>query len=197
MDDAAGQRIVEALLFVSGQPLTLKRILEVVPELDGSAVRAIVRTLNDQYASGRRAFHIQEVAGGFQLATEGDLAPWVKRLLEHPKPDAVSAAAMETLAIIAYRQPLTKAEIEAIRGVDVTGSLDTLQEKQFVRIAGRKESPGRPYLYATTTEFLRHFGLRSLEALPTMAFPKVQEQTAASLGTPAAAENPSEGVAAE
>jgi len=196
MQEPEAKRIVEALLFVSGHPLTLKRLLEIVPELDGPAVRACVQSLNEEYAVGRRAFRIQEVAGGYQLATEQDLAPWIKRLLEHPRPDAVSAAAMETLAIVAYRQPLTKAEIEAIRGVDVSASLDTLLEKQFVRITGRKESPGRPYLYGTTNEFLRHFGLRSLEALPSMQFPEVQEQTSAAPAS-AVAEAPTAAAPAE
>ena len=122
---------------------------------------------------------IQEIAGGYQIVTDQQLAPWVKRALQSPKPDAVSAAALETLAIIAYRQPVTKAEVEAVRGVDVTASLDTLVERRFVRIAGRKDSPGRPFLYGTTAEFLRHFGLKSLEALPPMALPSIQEPVAA------------------
>ena len=178
MDDAQAKRILEALLFVFGQPLALKRITEVVPDLEPLKVRALVQTLNGEYEAGGRAFRIQEVAGGYQLVTDQSLAPWVKKALQTPKPDSVSIAAMETLAIVAYRQPITKAEIEAVRGVDVTASLDTLIERRFVRIAGRKESPGRPFLYGTTPEFLRHFGLKSLDSLPHMELPAIPEPQA-------------------
>ena len=193
MDDAQGKRVIEAILFVCSQPVSLKRLCEVLPEAEPVQIRALVQMLNGEYAAGGRAFGIQEVAGGYQFVTDQQLAPWIQRALQSPKPDAVSTAALETLAIIAYRQPITKADIEAIRGVDVTASLDTLLERRFVRIAGRKDSPGRPFLYATTIEFLRHFGLRSIEALPRMALPAVQEATeapipaAADLTAPAAA----------
>src|SRR3990167_2861961 len=178
MDDAQAKRIIEALLFVFGQPLSLKRLIEVLPDLEPPKARALIQTLNGEYTASGRAFHIQEVAGGYQIVTDQALASWVRKALQHPKPDSVSSATMETLAIVAYRQPITKAEIEAIRGVDVTASLDTLIERRFVRLAGRKESPGRPFLYGTTTEFLRHFGLKSLEALPTVKFPTIQEPAA-------------------
>ena len=179
MEQQQAKRIIEAILFVYGQSVALKRVQEVLPDLDTATVRRLVQELNDEYTSSGRVFHVQEVAGGYQMVTHQDVAPWVKKALERPKPDAVSVAAMETLAIIAYRQPITKAEMEAIRGVDVSASLETLQERQFVRVAGRKESPGRPFLYATTSEFLRHFGLKSLEALPEMKVPTVPEQTEA------------------
>ena len=175
MDAGQAKRILEALLFVFGQPLSHQRIAEIIPELGAADIRRTIQMLNADYASSGRAFLIQEVAGGYQIVTDQQLAPWVRRALQHPKPDAVSAASLETLAIIAYRQPITKAEIEAIRGVDVTASLDTLLERRFVRAAGRKESPGRPFLYGTTTEFLRHFGLKSLEALPSVNLPAVKE----------------------
>ena len=181
MDQGQAKRIIEALLFVSGQPFTHKRLTETLPDLSGEQIRGCITTLNEEYAASQRAFQIQEVAGGYQFVTQQDLAPWIKRALQSPKPDAVSIAAMETLAIIAYRQPITKADIEAIRGVDVTASLDTLVEKRFARIAGRKDSPGRPFLYATTGDFLRHFGLKSIEALPSMVLPVVQEPEAATV----------------
>ena len=175
MERAEAKRVIEAILFVSGQPVTPKRLKDLLPDLDAQAAREIIHELNEEYLAGRRAFHVQEVGGGFQLVTHQDLAPWVQRTLERPKPDAVSTAALETLAIIAYRQPITKAEIEAIRGVDITASLETVVERQFVRAVGRRDSPGRPFLYATTAEFLRHFGLTSLEALPPMATPTLPE----------------------
>ena len=175
MDEAEAKRIIEALLFVLGQPLALRRLIETLPEIDAPRIRQLMQRLNAEYTASGRAFQIQEVAGGYQLVTDPQLAPWIKRALQSPRPDAVSAASLETLAIIAYRQPMTKAEIEAIRGVDVTASLDTLIERRFVRVAGRKDSPGRPFLYGTTTEFLRHFGLKSLEALPSIHLPTVKE----------------------
>ncbi len=186
------QQIVEGVLFVFGQPIALKRLCDIT-QTDIPAIRAAVDALNQQYEAGGRAFHIQEVGGGYQFVTHQSLAPWIKRALQSPRPDSVSTAALETLAIIAYRQPLTKAEIEAIRGVDVTGSLDTLVEKRFVQIAGRKESPGRPFLYRTAPEFLRHFGLKSIEALPRMALPSVEEETAAEPIPAPAADSPSNG----
>ena len=179
MDQAQAKRIIEGMLFVFGQPLSLKRICEILPDLEAPQVRSLIQTLNAEYTSGARAFQIQEVAGGYQLVTDQALAPWIQRALQSPKPDSVSAAALETLAIIAYRQPITKAEIEAIRGVDVTASLDTLVERRFARIAGRKESPGRPFLYGTTIEFLRHFGLKSLESLPSLQLPTIAEPATA------------------
>lgn len=169
MEPAEAKRIIEALLFVSGQPFTFKRLTQVLSNLSGGDIRAHVHALNEEYAAANRAFAVQEVAGGYQLVTDKSLAAWVKKALMSPKPDAVSAAALETLAIIAYRQPITKAEVEAIRGVDISASLDSLAEKRFIKIAGRKDSPGRPFLYGTTPEFLRHFGLKSVEALPPMA----------------------------
>ena len=180
MDQVEAKRILEALLFVFSEPVALKRIGEIIPDLDAARIRQLIQTLNEEYAAGGRAFQIQEVAGGYQLVTDQALAPWVRRALQTPRPDSVSTAALETLAIIAYRQPMTKSEIDMIRGVDVTASLDTLLERRFVRVAGRKESPGRPFLYGTTTEFLRHFGLKSIEALPPMAQPAIKEPVAES-----------------
>ena len=185
MDDAQARQVIEALLFVFSQPLSLKRLSEILPDCEAIKLRALIQTLNGEYATSGRAFRIQEVAGGYQLVTEPQFASWIKRALQQPKPDSASVAALETLAIIAYRQPITKAEIEAIRGVDVTASLDTLVERGFVRMAGRKDSPGRPFLYGTTGDFLRHFGLKSIEALPSIALPTVQEQEPEAAAQPA------------
>lgn len=168
MDLLHAKRIVEGLLFVSGQPVTLKRLKDVLVELDDESLRQLLSELHAEYQQTNRAFRIQEVAGGYQLVTDAQLAPWMKRLLQLPREDTLSKPALETLAIIAYRQPLTKAEIEAIRGVDGTATLDTLLERQFVRVVGRKETPGRPLLYGTTEQFLRHFGLKSVQELPPM-----------------------------
>ena len=178
MDETQVKQIIEAVLFVFNQPLPLKRLGELLPDLDAARLRQLIQALNDEYAASARTFHVQEVAGGYQLVTRQELAPWIRKALAHPKPDSVSTAALESLAIIAYRQPITKAEIEAIRGVDITASLETLMERRFVRVAGRKDSPGRPFLYGTTPEFLRHFGLKSIDALPKMTQPTISEPTA-------------------
>ena len=178
MDDVQVKRVIEGLLFVFGQPLALKRLAEIMPDVEPVKIRALIQTLNGEYGGSGRAFLIQEVAGGYQIVTDQELAPWIRRALQSPKPDSVSSATMETLAIIAYRQPITKAEIEAIRGVDVSASLETLVERKFVRIAGRRDSAGRPFLYGTTPEFLRHFGLKSIESLPHMQAPVVAEPQA-------------------
>ena len=168
MDLLQAKRIIEGLLFVSGQPVSFKRIKEVLGEQDPKTLRQMITQLNDEYLKTQRAFRIQEVADGFQLATDPELAPWMRRALALPREGTLSKAALETLAIVAYKQPITKAEVELIRGVDVTATLDTLLEWQFVRVVGRKDTPGRPLLYGTTTEFLRHLGLKRLEELPPM-----------------------------
>ena len=191
MDDAQATQVIEALLLVFGQPLPFKRLIDLLPDLEPAKLRVLIQTLNGHYVSSARAFRIQEVAGGYQLVTEPQFASWIKRALQQPKPDSVTVATMETLAIIAYRQPVTKAEIEAVRGVDVSASLDTLTERNFVRIAGRKESPGRPFLYGTTAEFLRHFGLKSIDTLPPMAQPAIAEPDAEAPAPPVAEPTPS------
>ena len=177
MDLLQAKRIIEGLLFVSGQPVSLKRIKEVLGDgdpavggagLEPKTLRQLITQLNDEYLKTQRAFRIQEVADGFQLVTDPELAPWMRRVLALPREGTLSKAALETLAIVAYKQPITKAEVEFIRGVDVTATLDTLLEWQFVRVVGRKDTPGRPLLYGTTTEFLRHLGLKRLEELPPM-----------------------------
>lgn len=169
------QRIIEALLFVLAEPLPEKRIRQLLPDLSSSQIKAIIEKLNSEYAAQHRAFRILEIAEGYQFMTDEELAPWIKKALCPPKPASVSKASLETLAIVAYRQPSTKAEIEAIRGVDVGGALDTLVEKGFVKVVGRKDTPGKPYLYGTTSEFLRHFGLKSIDALPKPDLEVIEE----------------------
>ena len=183
MEQAQAKQSIEALLFVMGGPVALKRITDALPALESAQIRSLIQSLNTEYGATGRAFHIQEVAGGYQLVTNQDLAPGLKKALQQPKPDAVSQTALETLAIIAYRQPITKAEVESIRGVDISAPLETLVERNFVRAAGRKDSPGRPFLYATTPEFLRHFGLKSVDALPSLGLPTVTEPTSAEPAT--------------
>ena len=166
MTPQQAKRIIEGLLFISDKPVALKRIKDVVGELEYLELRQAVEELKQEYVQQQHAFRLQEVAGGYQLATDAELATWIKRALSMPRQTPLSKAALETLAIVAYKQPLTKAEIEAIRGVDGSAGIETLMEHQFVKVAGRKDTPGRPLLYGTTPEFLRHFGLNTLDDLP-------------------------------
>ena len=159
--------ILEALLFVAEEPLPLPKLQEALTDTDPAETEATVRDLALQLETQERGLMVQEVAGGFRLATRPDVHAWVHRL-QQVKPARLSRAALETLAIIAYRQPITRAEIEAIRGVAVDGVLRTLLERELVRMMGRKAEAGRPMLYGTSQQFLEHFGLRDLGDLPTL-----------------------------
>lgn len=162
------KRIIEALLFVSDGPLTIAQIREAVDVLDGELSQAIEELARDCEGSGRGII-LKQLAGGYQFVTDPALAEYVRRYVQSKDKKKLSQASLETLSIIAYKQPLTRAEIEFIRGVNVDGALKTLLEKSLVRISGRKEVPGRPILYSSTKEFLDHFGLGSLKDLPKLA----------------------------
>ncbi len=159
--------ILEALLFVAEEPLTLSKLQEILTDAEVAQTEASVRELSLRYEAEGRGIIVQEVAGGFRLATRPDVHPWIQRL-QQVKPARLSRAALETLAIVAYRQPITRAEIEAIRGVAVDGVLRTLLERELVRMMGRKAEAGRPMLYGTSQQFLEQFGLRELGDLPTL-----------------------------
>ena len=159
------RHVVEAILFSSSEPLPLARLSGVIEGVDGRAIRKAIEELNEEYEQTGRAFHIQEIAGGFQLMTRPEYAPWVDSLHRVERKTKLSQAALESLALIAHRQPITRAEIESIRGVQCGDILRSLIEKRLVKIAGRKDAPGRPLLYGTTRFFLEHFGLGSLDDL--------------------------------
>ncbi|MDR1109465.1 MAG: SMC-Scp complex subunit ScpB [Deltaproteobacteria bacterium] len=161
--------IVEGLLFVSDQALSLEKLAEIIEDGSGpEGVGRAIEELNAEYALADRAFSIREVAEGFQLRTRPDLAPYALRLKRNT-PAKLSKAALETLAVIAYRQPVLRAEIEKIRGVDAGGIIKTLLDKELIRISSRRESlPGRPMLYSTTHKFLETFELSDLASLPTI-----------------------------
>jgi segregation and condensation protein B len=158
--------VVEALLFASDGPLEPERIREVLDLGDADEARALVDELRQRYAGADRALAIAEVAGGFRMVTRPDVAPWLLKLAKTRTRARLSRPALETLAIVAYRQPVSRPEVDAVRGVNSEGVLDSLLERRLVRIAGRKEAPGRPFLYETTREFLIAFGLRDLGELP-------------------------------
>ncbi|MCD6094233.1 MAG: SMC-Scp complex subunit ScpB [Candidatus Omnitrophica bacterium] len=161
------KRIIEAALFASPKPLLIEGLNKVL-RLGNKAIREIIEELKNEYAKERRSFQIVEIAQGFQICTLPLYAPWLKRIARREREEKLSAAALETLSIIAYRQPVTRADIEVIRGVEVGGILRLLTEKKLIRIAGRKETLGRPLIYRTTSHFLQYFGLRSLSDLPKL-----------------------------
>lgn len=168
MEDKEIKGIVEALLYVSGEPISIERIKNVLEEVEKGKIREIVWELQHEYDMRLSGLRIAEVAGGFQIATRPEVAVWIKKLKKVKQSARLSKPSLETLAIIAYRQPVVKAEIEDIRGVDSTGVIKGLLDKHLIKIIGRKDVPGRPILYATTREFLQYFGLRDLSDLPTL-----------------------------
>lgn len=167
MDREESRKIVEALLFVSDKPVSIEALRDVLKDIEPTQVREIIEELNKEYASSGRSFGIKEIAGGFQMLTDPIYSRWIAALYKRPS-DRLTGPSLETLAIIAYKQPLTRGDIEAIRGVSVDGVIHTLEERSFIRTKGRLDAPGRPILYGTTNEFLQHFGLRSLDELPKL-----------------------------
>jgi segregation and condensation protein B len=158
--------LVEAALLAADEPLTLRRLAAVAGLTDVAEARRIVERLRALYEQDGTAFQIEELAGGFQVLTRPEYHPWLARLRRAGADLRLTPAVRETLAIVAYRQPITRADVEAIRGVQSSDLLNHLMEKGLVRIAGRDESLGRPMLYATTRKFLQVFGLRNLSDLP-------------------------------
>jgi len=160
--------IIEALLFVAGEPLSIDRIKTILEDADKKAIQAMLWEIQHEYDMRLSGLRILEVAGGFQIASRPELAQWIKRLRKVKQSSRLSKPSLETLAIIAYKQPLVKAEIEDIRGVDSSGVIKGLLDKHMIKIVGRKDVAGRPILYATTREFLQYFGLRDISDLPTL-----------------------------
>ncbi len=171
--------VVEALLFSSDKPLALEQLRQALDNLAQAQVKAIVDELRAEYEANNRGMRIVEIAGGFQMVTGSGFAPFLKKLYKNRKVERLSKPALETLAIIAYKQPLTRLEIESLRNVNIDGVVRTLFEKDLIRVAGRKETPGRPRVYATTKRFLEYFGLNSLEELPKMDLSDIEAAGAA------------------
>jgi len=164
------KRVVEALLFVSSEPLSISR-LEALTEglrIEGESLKQILIELEREYEAEERSFTIRRVGAGYQLRTRSIYAPWIRRLFHTRRVVHLSKPALETLAIIAYKQPITRAEIEVIRGVNVDGIVKSLLDRELIKISGQKDVVGRPYLYRTCKRFLEHFGLNSLANLPPL-----------------------------
>jgi segregation and condensation protein B len=159
--------IVESLLFVADGPQSLQRFNEVLDGVEKGLIHEVLKELQNELDAQSRGIRLVEVAGGYQLRTAKTNADWVKKFLGG-RPARMGRATLETLAIIAYRQPITKAEIEAIRGVDVDGVLTTLLDRNLIRAVARKDVPGRPFLYGTTPEFVQLFNVKDLTHLPTL-----------------------------
>ncbi|GBC61965.1 SMC-Scp complex subunit ScpB [Desulfonema ishimotonii] len=161
------KHIIESLLFVSDVPLSVRRIVQILDLRNSDVVREILHELGREYEKRKGGFYLKEIAGGYQLRSRPEHREWIRRMLQS-KPARLSKAAMETLAIIAYKQPIIRTDIEHIRGVDCGGVLRMMMERKLIRVMGRKEIPGRPMIYGTTREFLEIFNLKDLKDLPSL-----------------------------
>ena len=167
MEASQKRRIIEALILSSPEPISAVKLAEIIPYCKPGHAKDLVNELNTEYAEQDRAFEIWEVAGGYQIRTRAEFSGYLQKL-QKERALRLSQAALETLAIIAYRQPATRAEIEEVRGVDVGATVKSLLDRHLIRIAGQREVPGRPLLYGTTRRFLEVFGLENLKNLPTL-----------------------------
>lgn len=168
MEDHQLKPILESLVFVSSDPISIDRMQAVLKGVERGRIKNLLLQLEEEFMLSNRGFHLVELAGGYQFVTRSDMAPWIKEMERHRASTRLSRPGLETLAIIAYKQPVTRAEVELIRGVDAAGVLRTLLDRKLVKIVGRKEVAGRPMLYGTTRTFLKYFGLPNLAALPTL-----------------------------
>jgi segregation and condensation protein B len=159
--------VIESLIFVSLEPLNLEKIRSICTEFSNGEIEEAIQELMASYASNERGIQIIQAAGGYLFSTKSEYDQWIRRLLSLDQKSKLSHAALETLAAVAYHQPITLAEISAFRGVDATYSLKTLLQKKLVKITGRKKSPGRPLIYRTTEKFLSYFGLNNIKDLPS------------------------------
>lgn len=181
-DDAEIRAILEAILFVSAEPLTVERCVSVLGQVTKADVRRALGRMELDYRERTGALQLVQVAGGYRLVTRPEYASWIRRLEKAKSQAKLSRSAIEALAIIAYRQPVVRGELEKIRGVETSGVIRTLLERKLVRIVGRKDEPGRPIMYGTTKQFLEHFGLKDLTELPPLReFKELGEGDQASL----------------
>lgn len=190
---------IEAILFVSEKPVVLDQFKEVFPELKASQIYDLIKQLQEEYVNREAGMAVVEIAGGFQMLSNSNAAAYIREFYKTKTKEKLSRPALESLAIISYKQPVGRAEVEIIRGVNSDGTIAHLLNKGLIKIIGRKEVPGRPFLYGTTKEFLEYFGLKSLEDLPKieefnqlgvdmptgpdLALEEMQEQTASQEGS--------------
>ncbi len=167
MSETEKRNIAEALILASPEPIPLNRLAKLIPRCTPAKARMLVDELNAEYVAQQRAFEICEIAGGYQMRTHAEFASYLQQL-QNTRPLRLSNAALETLAIVAYRQPVTRAEVENVRGVDAGPVMRTLLERKLIKLSGHRDVPGHPMLYATTKRFLEVFGLAQLDDLPTL-----------------------------
>ena len=168
MDLLEAKSVIEAVIFAADEPVSIDQLSRVMVGLDNEAIEQMIRELQKNYDEAGRSFQMVEVANGFQICTRDEYAPWIKSFYTTEISSRLSVSALEALAIIAYRQPVTRAEIEEIRGVNSDSVIRTLLERNLIKVLGRKQAPGKPMIYGTTREFLMHFGLRDLSELPSI-----------------------------
>jgi segregation and condensation protein B len=180
--------VIEALIFASDTPLALEKIFIILSGVEKQEIKEALENLLLEYNERQAGIYLQEVAGGFQFRTRPELSPWIKKL-KSTKPHSLSPQAMETLAIVAYKQPIVKSEIESIRGVDVGAPLKGLLDKKLIRIVGRKDVPGKPIIYGTTKKFLEVFNLKNLMDLPNLRELKELNQQQELLGQESVGQN--------
>ena len=168
MEDHQLKSAIEALVFVSGNPLSLDRLGGIFEEATAEQIEAQVRLLQQEYIDRGSGLMLAEVAGGYQLATRPEHFGWIRKFKTVKTTTRLSKPALETLAIVAYKQPITRSEVEALRGVNIGGIMRNLMERRLVKIVGKKDVPGKPMMYGTSQEFLQYFGLKDLSALPTL-----------------------------
>ena len=168
MEDAQVKAILEALLFANEKPVIIEQVKNIMPDVESTRIREIIEGLKVEYEKDYRGIRVVEVAGGFQMVTAGELNNYLKKFFSQRQKERLSGPSLETLAIIAYKQPVTRLDVESIRGVNVDGVMGTLLERGLIRIVGKKETVGRPFVYGTTKQFLEYFGLKSIEELPRL-----------------------------
>ena len=183
MEDDELKKVLETLLFITDVPLPVSRLAQLCEIKNAERVSGALADLRRSYEEEGRTFQVMQVAGGWQLATRPEYGLWVRKLYHNKMTVRLTQAALETLCIIAYKQPITRAEIEAIRGVEVIGPLETLTQRRLTTVVGRRETIGRPLMYGTTAEFLRQFGLNSLADLPKLESFNVLNAAAAAQST--------------
>ncbi|MBI5197381.1 MAG: SMC-Scp complex subunit ScpB [Nitrospirae bacterium] len=168
MDEKVIKAILESLLLVSGEPLSTERMREVLEAADKKTIDRLMSDLQKEYEGREGGIRVVQVAGGYQMVTPADHSLWVRRLKKSKTSQRLSKPSLETLAIIAYKQPVVKAEVDEIRGVDSSGVIKGLLDKRLIKIMGRMDAAGRPLMYGTTREFMQYFGLKDLTELPTL-----------------------------
>lgn len=178
MDFTEEKRIIEAVIFAADVPVSADQLMQLIETLNGDTVMQLIHELQQEYEASQRSFQLVEIANGFQICTRDEYAPWIKKFYTTEISSRLSGSALEALAVIAYKQPATRAEVEEVRGVNSDSVIHTLLERNLIQVLGRKQAPGMPMIYGTTMDFLMHFGLKNLSELPSV------EEIERMLGTP-------------